>query len=197
MPMHETKQNAAHVFIRQFTQNPFQVGSIIPSSPSLTAKMLSGLDYDQINTVVEYGPGTGAFTSQLYRAIRPECRYVACDPNQVFCELLKIQYPRAEFFQVYADELRPHLGADCGHVDLVISGLPFSLMKWSTVQESIESTYEILRPGGQFRTFVYFHTMIAPQVLRLIKELKTQFTSVTFDRGMCNIPPAIVIRAVK
>lgn len=195
--MFRANQNAASVFIRQFTQNPIQVGSIFPSSPWLASKMVSELNPQHIKIAVEYGPGTGSFTSVLYDTLSPECRYVACEPNRVFCELLKLKFPRAEFIQACADALPPHLGDDVGKVDLVISGLPFSLMKWETVQKTIASTHHILRPGGQFRTFVYFHTMLAPPVHRLIRELKAQFTEVTFDRGIRNIPPAVVIRAVK
>lgn len=195
--MFRANQNAARVFIQQFTQNPIQVGSIFPSSQWLASKMMSELNAQDVKIAVEYGPGTGSFTSALYRTLAPECRYVACEPNRVFCELLKLKFPRAEFIQVYADALQPHLGEDAGKVDLVISGLPFSLMKWETVQKTIASTHQILRPGGQFRTFVYFHTMLTPPVHRLIRELKTQFTDVTFNRGIRNFPPAVVIRAVK
>lgn len=190
-------QNAASVFIRQFTMNPFQVGSVFPSSPWLASKMLSDLQPEQINVAVEYGPGTGSFTSALQTFLQPHCRYVACEPNQVFCDLLKIKYPHVEFVRDYADAVPQYLGPDVGHVDLVISGLPFSLMKSEVVQKTLSTTHDILKPGGQFRTFVYFHTMLTPQVQRLIKELKSNFSEVTFDRGIRNIPPAIVIRTKK
>lgn len=192
-----SNQNAASVFIRQFTMNPFQVGAVFPSSQWLASKMVSDLKPEQIKVVVEYGPGTGSFTSALNKFLQPQCRYVACEPNKVFCELLKMRYPRTEFVQDYADAVPRYLDQDVGHVDLVISGLPFSLMKWETVKKTLVTTHEILGPCGQFRTFVYFHTMLSPQVQRLIKELKANFSEVTFDRGIRNIPPAIVIRAEK
>ena len=53
------------LFLRQFVQSPRTVGAVLPSSPALARAMLAPIDFASARTIVEFGPGTGAFTREI------------------------------------------------------------------------------------------------------------------------------------
>jgi phosphatidylethanolamine/phosphatidyl-N-methylethanolamine N-methyltransferase len=184
-------------FLKQFAGNPTEVGAVLPSSAWLANAMMRGLDFQTMKLVVEYGPGTGAFTKKLRRRLPPSVRYVAFETNAAFQQHLKVLYPDMDVVLDYAENIGSHLGEARGQVDLVISGLPFSMMPWTIVEKTLRETYDNLRPGGHFRTFVYYHTMPLPKIRRMMRMLEREYSQVTIDSSLRNIPPAKVIRCIK
>ena len=49
-------------FLKSYLSTPGNVGAVAPSSPYLARRMIEELDLEGADTVVELGPGTGAFT---------------------------------------------------------------------------------------------------------------------------------------
>jgi phospholipid N-methyltransferase len=184
-------------FLRQFAGNPTEVGAILPSSSWLANAMMRDLDLAKMRLVVEYGPGTGAFTKRLKRRLPADVRYVAFEPNAAFQQHLKVLYPDMDVVLDYAENIGAHLGDQRGQVDLVISGLPFSMMDWKIVEKTLRETHDNLRPGGHFRTFVYHHTMPLPKIRRMMRMLEKDYAQVSIDSSLRNVPPAKVIRCVK
>ena len=184
-------------FLRQFAGNPTEVGAILPSSTWLATAMMRDLEMSTMKLVVEYGPGTGAFTKRLKRRLPADVHYVAFEPNIAFQQHLKVLYPDMDVVLDYAENVGSHLGEQRGQVDLVISGLPFSMMPWAIVEKTMRETYDNLRPGGHFRTFVYHHTMPLPKIRRMMKMLARDYSQVTIDSSLRNVPPAKVIRCIK
>jgi phospholipid N-methyltransferase len=180
-------------FLLQFLRNPLEVGSVVPSSQALTESILQSVDAPSISTYVEYGPGTGRFTEHAFEILPQIQKATLLEINPVFQDLLRRRFPNVEIC-TRADEshqMRP------GHVDLVISGLPFTNIDWETTQKTIDEAYELLRPGGSFRTFLYAHTFFLPKNNLLRAYMMGKFEEVRVRFVVRNIPPAFVLEAKK
>ena len=117
----------ASLFLKQFLKNPMEVGSLIPSSRFLALAMAEGLSSERLGCVVEYGPGNGSFTSILNSKISNDAQFFAVEPNTFFADQIQENFPRATVIRDYAHSTGNYLGTNKGQIDLVISGLPFSL----------------------------------------------------------------------
>lgn len=192
-------QPVISTFLKQFLLNPAEVGSLIPSSRWLAASMLDGLDAElgSYRSVIEYGPGNGSFTSFLYPRLGEKTQFIAVEPNSCFATQIQEHFPKAMVARDYADKVGFYLGDNRGQVDLVISGLPFSLMEWDVVEKTILETAAILRPGGHFRTFAYCHMRYHWKIRKLRGLLDRLFSSCTYRVELRNVPPAVVIQCVK
>lgn len=184
-------------FLRQYLQNPKQVGSVAPSSRALALAMVADLPVDKARLAVEYGPGTGALTGVVLAALPPESRLVVVEPNPVFQRHLAQHFPGVGVIPDQASNVTQYLGADVGNVDLVFSGLPCSLMSLSRLVATVRATDQILRPGGHFRSFLYHHTYWLPKLTVLRRLLGKHFRHVDTRPVWANLPPAIVLRCVK
>jgi hypothetical protein len=70
-------------FFGAFLREPLATGSVTPSSQALARRMVEGIDVESARTVVEAGPGTGAFTGALVAACSPAAAIVAVEINVV------------------------------------------------------------------------------------------------------------------
>jgi phosphatidylethanolamine/phosphatidyl-N-methylethanolamine N-methyltransferase len=185
-------------FFREFITNPFAIGSLIPSSNFLARSISSELDASKIHTTVEYGPGTGAFTVELYRRFGPPNgrRLVLVEANHAFASMLLEKFPGCEVVQDVAANIRRTVAGE-QRADLVVSGLPFSFLSWTETAKTIHETHAVLRQGGIFRTFLYTHTLFLPQNRRLLRECRSLFSTCNTWTESRNFPPAVVIECVK
>ncbi len=63
-------------FLYKFIQKPKEIGSVVPSSSFLTKKMMAKLPWDNIETLVELGAGTGVFTEFITENKKESCPYL-------------------------------------------------------------------------------------------------------------------------
>jgi len=176
---------SAWFFFREFLRHPKLVGSIIPTSSYAIRATLKPVNWASCRTIVEYGPGTGAFTRHILRLARPDCRIVLVEPNPDFVEFLTVSLPdprltviegsAADIGQILSD-----LGID--GADYVLSGLPFSMIDAGVANRIVEETGKALSPGGQF--LVYQYSLFA------LPMLKRVFADVRHRRAWLCIPPA-------
>src|SRR5262245_25740001 len=68
-------------FFRAFLREPLQVGAFWPSSRALAEQIVAGCDLASRETVVELGPGTGAFTSLILERLKRKSRFFALEIN--------------------------------------------------------------------------------------------------------------------
>ncbi|WP_340387534.1 hypothetical protein [Paenibacillus sp. FSL E2-0151] len=59
------------LFLQGFLRNPKRVGSVLPSSKYLAKKIVQSVRWDEVRTIAELGPGTGAIT-RLIRSHLPK-----------------------------------------------------------------------------------------------------------------------------
>lgn len=173
------------MFFRGFLKHPVMVGSIIPSSSRLIAKMLDRVDWQNTKVFVEYGPGVGTFCGPILDRLGPDAMLIAIDTNPDFIAYLRRTIPDPRFHAVESS------AADVGAIlsrfgqekaDFVLSGLPFSTLPAGIGPRIAAETAEALRPGGAFLVYQFspkVRDFIAPHFGRI-------------DHGMewLNVPPA-------
>ena len=190
-------------FFKSFVRNPRGVGSLCPSSSRLADATLRHAELEPEDVVLEYGPGTGALTGPIKRCIElaggSGAGYLGIEREKSFYDLLTIRLPDLAFAHGSVEDVRDHLkGAGLAAPKLVVSGLPLILMPATTTEEIIRTTYEILEPGGSFRTFSYLQTWPTAAAKRLRAMMREVFDHVELSPPVWrNLPPAYVLRGDK
>ena len=186
-----------NLFLRQFIERPTEVASIVPSSDQLVRALIDVINFSEIQVAVEYGPGTGAITAKLKPLLPESAIYVAAEPNPAFRNHLTEEGFNLELIPDYAENIADIVLQRHGEVDLVVSGLPCSIIPLETLEKIFNSTQRVLRKGGKFRMFIYTHTFVMPKMHKVISMLKQKFSSVETEVVWMNMPPATVIRCIK
>ncbi|MBX0289088.1 methyltransferase [Hymenobacter sp. HSC-4F20] len=179
-------------FVEEFFRNPATVGSLIPSSPALTDKVMEPIDFATATCIVEYGPGTGVFTDVLMRRRRPETVLVLVETNRRFAQLLHERYAAHTNVHVIhgsADKIEQYL-RELGitRADYVVCGLPFSSLPRRLGWRILEHTQQILQPDGKLILFQY-----SLQNKRLFEKF---FRPLHEEHVLLNLPPAYVLTYV-
>jgi phospholipid N-methyltransferase len=144
-------------FLKMFIRQPKVNASILPSSKRAAQEMVSGLDLNAMKYVVELGPGTGVMTDILAEQLPPDCKVLLIELEEEFIAPLQNKYDhRFEVVNCSASCLEDLLQErNVSQVDLVISGLPFTLPE--EVKEPLYSTlYQLTERGTCMRWFTYF-----------------------------------------
>ncbi|PCJ81456.1 MAG: hypothetical protein COA49_05010 [Bacteroidetes bacterium] len=140
-----------------FLRQPKVNASITPSSKRAAREMVSGLDLGVMKYVVELGPGTGVFTDILYERLPKDCKVLLIELEEEYIQPLKEKYDdRFEVIKCSACQLSKLLmERGVTHVDLVISGLPYTLP--NEVKDPLFNTLaELTQKGTCMRWFTYF-----------------------------------------
>lgn len=140
-------------FLKGFLRNPKEVGSVVPSSRFLTRRVLECGAVDKARMIVELGPGTGVFTGEILKRMRPNAKLVAVEINPRFVSMLRSNYPdpRLSVYEGSASDLEQALiEVGTSQADLVVSGIPFSTLAHATRRATLEAARRVLGPGGYF-----------------------------------------------
>ena len=114
-------------FATQFLKSPRVTGAVAPSSQFLAQRMVEWIDWMDVKTVVEYGPGSGAFTGHIVQRMRPDAEYLAVEIDETMITKFKERFPRLRI----VGESVANIGAICEtqgieHIGVVICGLPWA-----------------------------------------------------------------------
>lgn len=172
------------------------VASVTPSSRFAVRNICNRIDFTRDNLIIEYGPGTGNFTTDLLTRMSGKSRLIAVERNRKFYDFLSRQLrdPRLSLFNDCAGNLSRILGNN-GHgcADYVVSGIPFSLISAELKQVILQSTYSALKPGGKFLAYQTFYQPAG----HLRSHLRNRFSVLKTDHVLCCIPPLTICEAVK
>ena len=188
--------NAPHDFLIQFLRNPGKVGAVAPSSRGLAREMVDWIDWSNVQTVVEYGPGTGVFTEAILQRIAPGGRFFAIEANPRFAETLQDRFPKVRIFH----DSVSNVAALCeregvSSIDAVICGLPWATFPEAEQTELLDATVDLLAEGAYFATFAYLQGLLLPGGQRFRRKLRPRFRKVDVSRTVWrNLPPAFVYR---
>jgi phosphatidylethanolamine/phosphatidyl-N-methylethanolamine N-methyltransferase len=186
-------------FIREFVTQPFVIGAVAPSSSYLAMKMVEGVDLSSASAVVEFGPGTGAFTDVILPRLPGACKYFAIELNPAMARIWESRHPGAKLHLdsvAHVDRLCEREGIK--EVDVIFSGLPWASFDDSLQEEILDATMKVLRPGGQLITFGYRVGTLLPKGRRFYRRLPEYFSSVRRSEYVWrNLPPAFVVRCTK
>ncbi len=181
-------------FLRQYATTPGTVGAVAPSSRALAERICTAVDLDNAQNVVEFGPGTGAFTKVILEKITPQTNFLAIEHSESFIEILKPRHPDLKLFHDTAENVRAicdNEGID--QVDCIISGLPFAAFPESLQRSLLDGITSVLKPGGQFATFAYWTGRYLKAGRRFRATLDEYFPSINqLPTVWQNLPPAFV-----
>ncbi len=183
-------------FLREYFRGPRAVGAVAPSSRFLARTMVESGDLAAAKTIVELGPGTGAFTQAIAEAVDDSATFLALEINPEFAERVRERVPRATVYNDSAANLASYLerhgkdGADC-----VLSGLPWASLPMKVQDSVMAAVVDNLRPGGIFATFAYIHALALPNARKFRRRLESLFGKVELSPIVWrNVPPAFVYR---
>lgn len=146
-------------FIREFIKNPLKVGACAPSGRHLAEAMMSSIDPQGSQVIVEYGPGTGAFTDQIMKRLTPKMTYFAVELTPTFAQILRDRYPAAHIHTGSVADIEQFCVTEglpaAESIDLIISGLPWASFPGDLQRSILDPLRRVLKPGGKLVTFGY------------------------------------------
>lgn len=175
-------------FFFEFIKHPRSIGAVAPSGKALAKKMIQPVDFGSAKVIVEYGPGTGAFTSELIARRKKDTFLILVEQNEIFCRELSGKFSgQPNFYIVHgkAERIEKHLKKfGFSEVDYIISGLPFTSLPAEVSERIFRATGAAMGKNGSFITFQY-------------SLVKKKFFEKYFDISYClrekkNLPPAYV-----
>jgi len=177
-------------FIKEYVKNPRTVGAVAPSSEKLSYKMVEDIDFLNVSCIVEYGPGTGAFTEKILNKKEYSTIFIAIEYNKDFYEILRDKFRNEKNFVLIngsAENLKEYLDQyNISEVDYIVSGLPFASLPNVMSHRILKVTKEVLKNEGEFITFQYS--------LFKMKLFKSYFKGVKRKKVLLNLPPAFVLK---
>lgn len=174
------------VFISEFIKETKMVGAIAPSSKFLMKKMLSKIDFSNDITLIELGPGTGVFTSEILSRMTPNSRLLSFEINPVFYNQLKSKFKDSRLSLICdsAENVKNHISKDIQSVDGIISSLPLAVIPIRVKLKILNALVDVLGVNNYFVQYQY--SMNAKKILQAkFKQLEIDFTPL-------NIPPAFI-----
>jgi phospholipid N-methyltransferase len=174
--------------VRQFLRDR-RIASLKSTSPYLVKRICDRLDLSGDRVVVEYGPGLGCFTRALLERLSPGSTLVAIETHEEFVRRLRqVRDPRLHVVSRSAEGVKDVLRrAGVSRADVVLSGIPFSLMPEGPKLQILEDTRAVL---GREGVFVAYQSSA-----HLERYLKRVFPRVRIGWEFCHIPPLVVMDA--
>lgn len=175
-------------FLRGVLRAPRTVGAIAPSSRWLVRAMLDEAQLEAASIIVEFGPGTGAFTKEIVQRMRPDARLIVFEIDPAFAAGLQRRFtdPRVHVINASAAQSLEYLAdLDALPADCIISGLPFASLPRPVTHAILQTTAAVLRPGGRFVTYQY-----TPVMRHILRNYFPQSYVARFV--VPNLPPALV-----
>lgn len=186
------------VFIKQFFKTPKSVGSLVPSSKYLAEVITQNLtSHNEHSNIIELGPGTGAITEYILKKMPKNSCYTGIEVSKEFQQLLRERFIGIHIINGSARNINVHLKDLQGLVDVIISSLPFTNIEEKNAVHILRGSYDSLRKGGEFRMFLYLHTMYLPKNRRFLDMAKKIFKLKDRKLVFNNFPPAIVYTFTK
>lgn len=175
--MNDARLRPSLLFARTFLKHPVMLGSVLPSSRFLTDHVLSQVDWRQVSTMVEYGPGVGTFTAEILRRLSPSARLIAIESSRDFADYVRgsIRDPRLSVVHGSAAEVEfilSRLGLEAA--DCIISGIPYSTMPLPARETVLRRSHAVLRPGGSFIVY-QFTGAVAPHLREVFGDVRQEF----------------------
>ena len=183
-------------FLRAFLQTPRRIGAIAPSSKRLATMMLDQTLRPDDRVIVEYGPGTGVFTTEILSRKSADSRFLAIEIDPDLAQHVADRFPEVDLCRDSVENLPAQLHErGIASADCIISGLPWAVFSDDMQDRLLEATLSALAPGGRFATFAYVQGLLLPAAQRFKSKLEARFPHVSQSPIVWrNLPPALVYR---
>ena len=135
------------LFFHRFIASPSTIGSIFPSSSglinSITKKIAENLSPNQ--TYLEIGAGTGCFTEEIIKKMKPGDHLDVVEYDAELCKLLKRKFHHLKNVTIHQISI---LDFKAEKYDAVISGLPLNVFEPDFVDRVLEKYIDLIKDGG-------------------------------------------------
>ena len=150
-PARAVADGGLRLFLRRWTRNPLQMGSVVPSSPALGRCIARLVRRRADESVVELGAGTGAVSRALLRSGLPPERLVVVELVPEMADHLRSALRGVRVLCGDAFDLPRLLPARLhGRVGTAICGIPLVLLPFER-QQAFVSAVEAARLGRKTR----------------------------------------------
>ena len=183
------------LFLRRWLANPLQMGSVVPSSPSLCRRIVSAVRRDLNDSavrrddeaVLELGAGTGVIGGALLAAGLPPERLIVAEIVPEMATHLRRVLPGALVLEGDARRL-PDLVPPAWHgrIGSVICGIPLVLLPLAEQRRFLDAIAAVA-PGRGFLLYSYCITSPLPWRKHGLRARREAWTPLNF-------PPASVWR---
>ncbi|MBI2514981.1 hypothetical protein HYV91_02225 [Candidatus Wolfebacteria bacterium] len=128
----------------------YKVGALTPSSKFVVRRILKELN-PEYKFIVEYGAGDGVITKEILKILPRDGRLVAIELNGDFIgDLRNIEDERLIVIHDDVNNVCKKISQfGLPKIDVVISGIPFSLIKPKIRREIIKNTYNMVSSSGR------------------------------------------------
>lgn len=178
-------------FFYSFVKSPKTVGSITPSSSFLTKRMFRDVNWEDVQTVVELGAGTGVFTEWISQRLPAHAAaFIFERDDQMRSRLSKrFQLPNLQIAEdgLALQEVLYKQGVNSA--DYIISSLPFYNFSPELRTEFLDAIQQTLHPDGLFIAYQYSRQMES--------QFRNIFNQVDISLVPINLPPAFVYTCKK
>ncbi|TQR31928.1 SAM-dependent methyltransferase [Campylobacter sp. MIT 99-7217] len=180
------------MFIYQYIKHPKRVGALCSSSQKLGLVITKDLNLKKASNIVEIGSGTGAFTRHILKQKQENTNFFAVEINQTMAINLVKKVGKIDIEVGDAKSLKQMLERrNMPHANLIISGIPWAMLKDIEQERLLQVIYESLAENGEFRTFAYILPTLKAKNFR--QKLFKLFKEVQISKTIWqNIPPAFV-----
>lgn len=157
--------------------------------------MLEEITIHPGDVVVEYGPGTGPFTSVLKKRMPEGVEYLGIEFDKELHRNLVRRFPGMRFHHGSAEDtpkILQHYRLQPAKI--ILSGLPFANMPPELQARILSSTRDAMRSDGIFRTFTYLLSTLNPSTIHFRRLMDEYFLEHhTAKTVFQNFPPARVL----
>ena len=175
------------LFFRRWLANPLQMGSVVPSSPSLCRRIAALVRRAPDEAVLELGAGTGVVSRALLQAGVPPERLLVVEIVPEMAEHLRRSLPGANVVCGDAFDLVAALPQQWrGRIGTAICGIPLVLLPIEEQRRFIASV-DAVAPGRGFLLYTYCITSPLPHRKLALAARREAWTP-------WNLPPASVWR---
>lgn len=161
-------------------------GTVTRSSRFVCRDMISHVDFENADILVELGAGDGVITKHILKAMRPDTKLLVFEISEVFCDIIReIEDDRMVVIQDSAENLGKYM-KELGYNQIhdVISAIPFVMLPDDLGEKIVREVKKYLRPNG---------IMVQLHYSTLSKKLYEKiFDKVTVKITPFNIPPAFI-----
>lgn len=172
------------LFLRSMISHPREVGAVWPTSRWAVRDLLDMGDLPRARTIVEFGIGTGVYTSEILKRLPPDATFLAfeIDPDLASAAAARLDDPRLQVINDSAENVEDYLGGV--KADFIVSSVPFTSLPVDMRHSLLDAARGALAPGGRMLVLQY-STTVLPDLQRLFPSIRRRLSPL-------NIPPAFL-----
>lgn len=128
----------------------YKIGTLMPSSKYVIKKIIKEIKPHH-KFIIEYGAGNGIITKEILKILPPNGQLIAIELNNIFInELKKIKDKRLIIIKGDVVKISENIKILMPKIDVVVSTLPFIIIKPKQTKEIIKNTYNALSKSSIF-----------------------------------------------